>query len=186
MNNQYVKFLAVFVVGLLVGVALAWLYLDSKSENTETHTNDSATVDDTSDTSSNDSGLIGSDVSLDVTTENDSDDTTAVLTSNSAVAISNQPAGMSVVVRKVELQETGWVVVHEGTNGQIGNALGAARLEPGVHENVVVELLRGTTANALYWAVIYRDNGDKAFSLETDFPALGNGGAPLMSAFRTN
>ncbi|PIT91424.1 hypothetical protein COU17_00330 [Candidatus Kaiserbacteria bacterium CG10_big_fil_rev_8_21_14_0_10_49_17] len=187
MNNQYVKFGALFVTGLLIGSALTWLYLGPKSESAESRTDDTAVIDDDSDIKSGDSGLIGSGVNPDVSGDTDSGSGSApVLTSNSAIAVSNQPAGMSVTVRKVELQETGWVVIHEGSDNQIGNALGAARLEAGVHENVVVELLRGTTANALYFAVIYQDNGDREFSLDTDFPALGAGGAPLMSAFRTN
>lgn len=89
------------------------------------------------------------------------------------VVAPDQPAGSSVRVTDVSLPPEGaWVVVHEiGPNAVFLNALGAHRYDTHVREGVV-QLLRPTEPGRQYAVVLYRDNGDRQFSLEEDFPLL--------------
>lgn len=101
---------------------------------------------------------------------------------NNAIVVRDQEAGSVVVIEKANLEEDGWVVIHEGTASHIGNALGAARFDKGEHSGVV-ELLRSTELGGMYRAVLYRDNGDKEFNLDTDFPFLQSGNQPILTTF---
>ncbi len=101
------------------------------------------------------------------------------------VTVHNQGAGDHVLVAHVQTDNDGWIVVHEENNGVISNALGAARLNAGVHEAVSVPLLRNTTPEQRYWVVLYIDNGDRAFSLATDTPTFDEAGEPIMVPFVT-
>ena len=92
---------------------------------------------------------------------------------------------MSTLIRKVNIPQNGWVVVYEDNMGQPGNALGAARLDAGLHENVTVSLLRATATSASYHAVIHRDNGDRVFSLADDFPIRDANDNPVVTRFQT-
>ena len=74
------------------------------------------------------------------------------------------------------------MVIHEGTASHVGNALGAARFDKGEHSGVV-GLLRPTEPGVTYRAVLYRDNGDKEFNLDTDFPFLQDGNQPVLTTF---
>ena len=104
------------------------------------------------------------------------------LIKNEAITVRNQPAGDRVILDKVTLEDSGWIVIHEGTMSQIGNALGATRFDAGEHSGVV-ELLRSTRKGEVYRAVLYHDNGDKEFSLDSDFPILGNANEPILTMF---
>ncbi|MBL7045539.1 MAG: hypothetical protein ISR99_00705 [Parcubacteria group bacterium] len=107
------------------------------------------------------------------------------LSKNSAILVKNQPSGDSVAIDKVVLEEDGWVVIHEGTEGSIGNALGAVRLDAGEY-SVSVELLRATIEGQIYRAVLYRDDGDREFSLDSDFPFMDSSGGPVVTMFITS
>jgi hypothetical protein len=101
---------------------------------------------------------------------------------NDAIFVKNQPAGFTVFVEKVTFEEGGWIVIHEGTASHIGNALGALRFYEGIHSGTV-ELLRSTERGNMYRAVLYRDNGDKKFDLDSDFPFLQDGNQPILTTF---
>lgn len=100
-----------------------------------------------------------------------------------AVSLTNQSAGLGVLLQSVELTSPGWVVIHEDRTGVPGNALGAARFEAGVHTAASVTLLRGTEKGATYYAVIYGDNGDRIFNLKDDFPVRDESGNPILARF---
>jgi len=88
---------------------------------------------------------------------------------SSAVSVSNQAAGSSVVVDAVTVAPPGvWVAVQElGSDNTLGNVLGAARVR-GPRSNVTVTLLRDTVPAHRYAVVLYRDDGDEAFTLSGD------------------
>lgn len=104
---------------------------------------------------------------------------------SSMLAISNQSAGLQVAVSHVVLPYAGWVVIHEDRDGVPGNALGAARVIDG-RESLTVDLLRGTLPGKTYYGLLYRDDGDKLFSLDNDFPIRDEKGNPVMVRFMTN
>ncbi|MCW9054733.1 MAG: hypothetical protein OQJ98_02015 [Candidatus Pacebacteria bacterium] len=101
---------------------------------------------------------------------------------NKAIVVPDQRPGTQVFIDTAILSEDGWVVIHEGTASEIGNALGAARFDAGEHSGVV-DLLRATEPGTLYRAVLYRDNGDREFNLDEDFPFLQDGNQPVLSTF---
>lgn len=89
--------------------------------------------------------------------------------SSSAIEVVDQPAGRATLVARAALPALGWVVVHEvQADGTLGNALGASRREAGVHQGVVVDLLRGTEPGKTYAVLVYEDNGNKTFELHDD------------------
>lgn len=101
-----------------------------------------------------------------------------------AIAVDTQKAGDRVEVTMVTFSQTGWVAIHEDRDGKLGNVLGAARFEPGIHLGSV-ELLRPTESGKTYYAVLYADNGDRMFDLKTDAP-MQTGGTPIQVTFKVN
>lgn len=94
---------------------------------------------------------------------------TSRITSSGELIVEDQPAGLIVHVRHAAVDEGKWVVIHEDREGILGNVLGAARFVRGTTEGAV-ELLRATSPGSTYHAVLYADNGDRAFSLSDDTP----------------
>ncbi len=101
------------------------------------------------------------------------------------IRVRDQAAGPSVLIEAVGLPRAGWVVVHEMIGSHIGNALGAARRDAGVHSLVSVELLRNTATTSPYAVILYEDDGDREFELRTDLPILAAEGDPLIAMFTT-
>jgi|TARA_Y100000310_G_scaffold345555_1_gene466498 hypothetical protein len=100
------------------------------------------------------------------------------------IVVGVQLFGKSVRLQEVALPESSWVAIHEDVDGKLGNILGAQRFDQGVHSGTV-DLLRETVGESLYYAVVYRDDGDKVFNLDADAPAVDVEGALIMTAFRT-
>ncbi len=157
------------VLGVLLGAAGVWFYFDSETDGTA---NPPVTQ----------NGKVTPTPSP-TPTPTPEDNLPAV--QNSSVTADDQQAGGSVIVRTIRIESTGWVVVYESRGGQPGNALGAARVNAGTHENIAVELLRATIPGQTYFVVLHRDDGNKTFELRNDFPFRGEEG-PLMDSFMTN
>ena len=99
------------------------------------------------------------------------------------------PANGTVMVRRVELAEAGYVAVHriDGDiaanvgDGDVGEAVGSVRLPAGVHENVTVELEASFREEAggetLLAAVVYAGEG----TLDADGTAAVTAGDALVS-----
>jgi plastocyanin len=101
-----------------------------------------------------------------VQTENDNGETSL----GNAVEASDQPAGESVVVSRVELRAPGYVVIHADESGApsaepIGNS---PVLSAGVSENVDIALTRTSEEGEALYALLYTDNGDGTFSSPTE------------------
>lgn len=163
-----------FIGGFLLGVVAIWVYDaafvdDSLAQLPEL---DEATEE------SSDASRIGAATSTIIATVLPESDT-----QSETLAVRDQSAGGSVAVASVDLVAAGWIVVHEETNGTIGNALGALRKDAGTHQNLTVPLLRDTQAGSRYWVILYTDDGDSLFSLDSDFPTLTGAGAPITSVF---
>ncbi len=106
-----------------------------------------------------------------------------VLSGKNTVDVENQSAGNLVTISLVELNQMGWVVVHEDAGGKPGNVLGAALVFAGEHSAVPVELLRKTEKGKTYYAMLHTDDGDKAFDLKKDKPIADSTGATIQISF---
>ncbi|MEX0652305.1 MAG: hypothetical protein WD509_03195 [Candidatus Paceibacterota bacterium] len=172
-ENQNLKTVVVFLIGMFVGSFSLWMWTatqDALSEKVQVTPNTEEIIEE-------DSTVLESTQGVSSNTP-----TQERLVRNDAIIVQNQKPGMTVVIDKAVLEEDGWIVIHEGTVSHIGNALGASRFDKGEHSGVV-ELLRSTERGVIYRAVLYRDNGDKEFSLDSDFPFLQNGNQPVLTTF---
>jgi hypothetical protein len=94
-----------------------------------------------------------------------------------SVIVKDQVAGDKVVLDSVTFGVGGgWVVVHETEGQWLGRALGARRFDAGSAKGEV-SLLRNTAEGKVFQVMLYADNGDKQFSLETDKPLVVDGKA---------
>ncbi len=170
------KTLAVFLIGFLIGMGSAWLSF----RNQETSPSASSAV----------TAQQSAEKQKTKTASDDSVVSAGEIPGGTAVA-SNfinahmQLAGSVATVQSVSLETSGWLVVYEDRLGQPGNALGATRLDAGTYEDIHVELLRNTVPAEIYDIVLHKDNGDRIFNLEDDFPFRDSGGNPIMVKFRT-
>lgn len=98
-----------------------------------------------------------------------------------SVNVVDQSAGKSAVIQSISLSKLAWVAIRD-KNGWI---LGAERLEAGDHANVTVTLLRATMAGTSYEAVLYVDDGDRAFDLHKDSLVMKSDGSAVSAAFLT-
>lgn len=102
------------------------------------------------------------------------------ITSNEeAVSVPDQASGEQVTVSSVKFSAPGWVAVRDDR----GWTLGASRFEAGIHTNVTVKLLRGTTAGERYQVLLYIDDGDGAFDLEKEILVTRNDGSVAGAIF---
>jgi hypothetical protein len=103
-----------------------------------------------------------------------------------AISVTNQPAGLSVTIESVTVPPPGvWIAVREMNGTDLGNVLGAVRVN-GPRSSVSVPLLRATEPGLSYVVELYRADSD-IFDLATnsvyvDFAS----GAPVIEHFTTN
>lgn len=120
------------------------------------------------------------------TKEEVSETDTETSVSKNDLSVSDQPAGLTVLIDSVSLKEPKWIAVREDINGEMGNILGALRLQEGAHEGVEVELLRGTNPEELYYVVLYEDNGGDTFDHNFDSLITSEAEEPVLTTFIAN
>lgn len=168
-ENQNMKLVGIFLIGVVVGSFSLWMW--TATQNALSNNKEKVQKLETEEETLESQKTMVQDLN-----------TKETQLYNASIIVRNQIRGNSVVVEMARLEEDGWVVIHEGTASQIGNALGAARFDAGEHSGIV-ELLRPTEVGKTYRAVLYRDNGDKEFGLDSDFPFLQDGNQPLLTTF---
>jgi hypothetical protein len=99
------------------------------------------------------------------------------------INVTDQAAGSRVAVTGVTLERAGWVAIHEDRSGELGNILGAHWFPRG-QSTGGVNLLRDTVAGNAYHAVLYNDDGDRAFELGVDARVVDENQEPIMQTFR--
>lgn len=102
-----------------------------------------------------------------------------------AIAVSDQVAGITVRIDEVTLVESGWVAVHEGSDGVLGSILGAQRFDADTHRGKIIELLRGTLPGRTYYVALRSDDGDRAFDPKKDLPLFDKSGRQAVIPFTT-
>lgn len=109
------------------------------------------------------------------------------LPESGAISVTDQPAGTEVVIESVTVPPPGvWVAVREVSGRDLGNVLGAIRVN-GPQSAFSVPLLRATEPGLSYAVELYRDDGDGAFNLATDSVYVDfSTGAPVIAYFATS
>ncbi len=166
-SNQ--KMLITFGVGLIIGALAVWLWYEkspgSTLENLMKQASSTEMVAGGNTTSGENTSLL----------------VTGLVGIGGGLTVADQAAGTSVLVSTVDMPLDGWVAVHENTNGVPGNILGAHRYDKGHITDASITLLRGTVAGSAYFAVLYTDNGDRAFDPHVDMPMRTSSGMILAS-----
>ena len=170
-GTQQWKMVGIFLVGFVIGVGATWLWFERGTgmrltSSTGSSTEQLANVSDISALESSGPSLMGTPTN-----------------GNVSIEVSDQPAGMSVLVRKVAVIALTWVVIREDAAGSPGKALGAQLFDAGTWSGKVL-LLRGTAPGGTYYAELAADNGDRAFDLHADQALLGADGKPVMTVFK--
>lgn len=174
------KTVVAFVAGLLIGGLLVWVFSASpENADVENITGDTNTEEETRTPSTVGEGNTAAgdedeDADTGAVTDTRPVDAPPVSVGEGSLSVADQEAGEVVTLGALEYPATdGWIVVHEYTDGVLGNALGAARYSTG--EGLLpseVRLLRVTEAGSEYFVVFYSDNGDRVFDLGDDFPVM--------------
>ena len=113
-------------------------------------------------------------------------DTAPQTPESTALSVGNQSAGDTVFVESVGVPPPGvWIAVREVNGNNLGNVLGAARVNS-PRTAVSVSLLRATEPGRSYAVELYRDDNDGVFdpsanSVYVDFDT----GARIVAYFTT-
>ncbi len=103
-----------------------------------------------------------------------------------AIYVAEQSPSRTVSVAVVRLEKTGFVAIHEDNAGEPGKILGASGVLPaGETKNLTPIMLSRVTADSeTLYAMLHFDDGDGAFDVAKDKPALGSlGGEPVTMIF---
>lgn len=168
-----------FVVAFWLGFFVGWLITgrDGKSGVSEFQNEEGQSVFDSVENTENEN------------MENTKQAQELISTGVGTIRAEDQLASKNARVASVTLDREGWVVIHEDNQGAPGAILGAAWLPAGSHENVEVNLLRGTEAGRRYYAMLHHEINDGSeshfFNLEKDLPMQDARGNLIMISFET-
>lgn len=114
------------------------------------------------------------------------EDKTPIPESGALSVAASQSAGDTVLIESVTVSPPGvWVAVREMNGADLGNVLGAVRIN-GPRTGVTVPLLRATEPGLPYAVELYRDDGNGEFDLATDSVYVDFAtGAPVIAYFST-
>lgn len=84
------------------------------------------------------------------------------------IVVVDQKPGRSVIVSSIILENNSWIVIHKDAGGKPGPAIGETYLTAGEQSQVSVSLREATVDGATYYAMLHRDDGDRAFNISKD------------------
>jgi len=144
------KTIVAFVLGLIIGGLLVWIFTPSAEIEVSEEMKDTDTM-----------------------MEEEMSDVTMV-TGEGSFTVADQAAGEVVVFTTDAYPATGgWIVVREYVDNTPGNILGAARYNTAQGlMPTEVELLRGTEAGSTYRLSFFTDDGDEVFDTGIDVEIL--------------
>lgn len=179
-NNQ--KMLATFIVGFVIGGGSVWLWQMPSIDGLLPFARYGNVLKQEPSDSTGSTALAPSATGLTPNVKIGSGTFSIPVTGEGSVIVAHQPAGIVVVLARVNMPRDGWVAIHEKSSGALGNILGAHRFDAGTMSGTV-ELLRGTLAGNTYYAVLYSDNGDRAFDPHVDLPMSTANGDMIFASF---
>ncbi|MFA6273043.1 MAG: hypothetical protein WC673_00925 [Candidatus Paceibacterota bacterium] len=164
-KSETSTYIVIAIIAFALGLGSGWLWTKKNVEPVDGTKNDKTT---------------------EVTDKTTGQTPTGDLVTGNSILVKDQTAGIEVAVEQVVLTNMAWVVVREDDGvGAPGKILGAQLFEVGVGTGNV-ELLRGTEAGGTYYAMIYSDNGDRAFDPKLDAPILDGISQPIIATFKVN
>ena len=108
--------------------------------------------------------------------------TSAVDSTGAEITVNDQFPGSIIFINSVTLPHSGWVVIRKNEKGNPGTIVGAGYFDAITHIGEV-DLAQATVDGDQYFAILYRDNGDKHFSLGGDQPLLTSTGQSIQTTF---
>ena len=110
-----------------------------------------------------------------------------LLSGEDAIFVDDQKSGNNeVVVGLVVLSQPGFVVVHKDDDGLPGEIIGSSIWLEGEVEDFYVSVSESLETDAIYYAVLYADNGDQEFNASVDKMTENESGAIVLMTFTAN
>ena len=104
--------------------------------------------------------------------------------SGDKVSVSNQKAGNTVVVSKLNLDKSYWVAVRDSRSTNVApRVLGAKKIMAGSHSDVAIYVSRATEAGKSYDVVLFKDAPDFNYSASM---MVMDGTEPVGATFKAN
>jgi len=101
-----------------------------------------------------------------------------IVSTNSSVETADNMPGTSVVIPKVVLAKSGFIMIHKSNDGRTGAiVMTGDYLSAGEHTNVVVKTGITTQVGEKYFAMLHSDNGNEKYDDPgADPPVIGDNG----------
>jgi hypothetical protein len=99
-----------------------------------------------------------------------------------AVTVSDQKAGNTVVLSNINLPVGEWVAVRDNFVGKPEYILGAAYFAAGSQNNIELHISRATVPGTSYQIVLFKDSANHSFNYTSDNLVNGNGN-PVVAVF---
>lgn len=101
-----------------------------------------------------------------------------------AVFVEDQESGAEdVIVGLAVLQEPGFVVIHKDDDGIPGDVIGYSMWILDGAEHFFIGVEEPLEEDEIYYAMLYTDNGDQEWNVQTDLPVTGADGAVTVMTF---
>lgn len=98
-----------------------------------------------------------------------------LIVGKNALNVNDQKPGILANISLVILEDKGYVVIHEITDGKPGKIIGSsALLNRGESKNISVELFNTLKEGKSYMAMLHIDNGDGLFEASLDNTAIND------------
>jgi len=101
------------------------------------------------------------------------------------VVMSDQYPGNVVYLNSAQFENPGWIVIQADNAGTPGKILGQTYFESGINPGKIT-LSSPMVDGGTYYAVMYSDNGDKAFNATSDLPLKDANGNIIMKVFHAS
>lgn len=119
-----------------------------------------------------------------ISTGNTTNTTSGSRIAGDAIYVPDQKPGDSVNIGLVDIQDGGYVVIHEADNGVPGAIVGASvLLSSGEKQNVEVNVSRELDEGEEFIAMLHNDNGDGTFNAADDAPVQDENGNVIFMRF---
>lgn len=133
----------------------------------------------------------GSDSPTSTTTQTDAPDPTRTATfqgmldlGGNAIYVEDQTSGSTfVLVGFAVLSQPGFVVIYDDNGGMPGSVVGQSYLLPTGGEHLVVPLDKPLVDGAVYYAMLYHDDGDGRFREDADTQATDSQQSVILMSF---